>query len=44
MEQLERLILFEYECTHTNDINFKNQRLAFCFYLLFYEDLQVSTI
>lgn len=44
MEQLERLILFEYECTHTNDINFKNQRIAFCFYLLFYEDLQVSTI
>lgn len=44
MEQLERLILFEYECTHTDDVNFKNQRLAFCFYLLFFEDLQISTI
>lgn len=44
MEQLERLMLFEHESTYTDDINFKNQRLAFCFYLLFFEDLQVTTI
>ncbi len=44
MEQLERLLLFEYESTHTEEINFKNQRLAFCFYLLYFEDLQISTI
>lgn len=44
MEQLECLLLFERECTHTDDKNFKNQRLAFCFYLLYFEDLQISTI
>lgn len=44
MEQLERLLLFEHECTHSDEINFKNQRLAFCFYLLYFEDLQISTI
>lgn len=44
MEQLERLLLFEHECTHSDEINFKNQRMAFCFYLLYFEDLQISII
>ena len=44
MEQLERLLLFEHECTHSDEANFKNQRLAFIFYLLYFEDLQISTI
>lgn len=44
MEELERLILFEQECITSDDDYFKNKRLAFCFYLLFYHDLKVATV
>lgn len=44
MEELERLLLFEQECITSDDDYFKNKRLAFCFYLLFYHDLKVATV
>ena len=43
-DQLERLMIFEKECSNSDEKNYKNQRLTFCFYLLFFEEIQISTI
>lgn len=37
-------MIFEKECSNSDEKNYKNQRLAFCFYLLFFKEIQISTI